>query len=429
MFDPGRPARLALTRVFTATYGEGGTAPWLDFYQTINRLIGGGHKASIGGVDGATARALCNGPSTTPPDVWRALPFAREQSELTDTVGKAIRFRPADPDGVVRLSPAELDALTRPYGQSVADPLTCYVQLVESEGPLRIVLNTVSVGVGRGHTRLARMLRRAGARGYDEPAVAEEAPDGSLLVESGAGFDSNLNLRTPGTRYELDYPFTAPGRPEAYRIPVNDLLVAHDSGTDALTLRSRRLGRPLRPVHGGLMAEMWLPPPLRHLIEIFGAPPTLMHASLPLFLPRDHDPRELGLRVLPRLEVGRIVLSRRCWAFPAKEMPLRAKGESDAGYWLRLAEWFAEQDMPERFYVRVVAVSHTTWRPDLKSRKPMYVDVAMWYSIALLERAIADPGDLVIVTEALPDLDAAPRYGAAGHVTELTVEVGGEEDR
>jgi len=429
MFDPGRPARQALTRVFAALYGEGGAAPWLDFYQAVHRLTAGGSQARCGGVDGATLRLLCQGPSATAPEVWRTLPYAREQSELTDTVGKAIRFRPADPDGVVRLTPAELDALTRPYGQVVTEPLTCYVQLLDPDGPPEVVVNTVTAGFGRVHTRLARMLRQAGAHGHAEPPVAERTADGALPVESRACFDSNLNLRAPGTRYELDHPFTAPGRAEPYRIPFNDLLVVHDPGTGTLALRSRRLGRRLRPAHGGLMAEMWLPAPMRHLIEVFGAPSTLLHASLPLFLPRDRDPRAGGTHALPRLQVGRVVVSRRCWAFPAREMPIRAKGESDTAYWLRLAEWLTAHDIPPRFYARVVSAATTTWRPDMKSRKPMYVDAAVWFSVALLERAVAEPGDLVILTEALPDLDSAPRYGAARHVTEITVEVGAEEAR
>ncbi|MEV5409923.1 lantibiotic dehydratase [Thermopolyspora sp. NPDC052614] len=424
MFDPARPARRAVTRIFTGAYGAGGEAPWHEFYQHLQRLIAGGRHARSGDIDGEALRALCQGPAAVPPETWRALPYAGEQSELTDSVGKAIRYRPADPDGVVRIAPAEIEALTRPYGQSIAEPLTCYVQLLDPDRPPEVVLNTVSVGFGRVHTRLARMLRLAGATGYAEPPLAEETLDRALPVESLASFDSNLNLRIPATRYELDHPLAAPERAGPYRIPLNDLVVRHDPATDTLTLHSRRLGRRLRPTHGGLMAEMWLPRPIRHLIEIFGAPPTLMHASLPLFLPREHDPRRAGgVRVLPRLQVGRIVLARRCWAFPAREMPIRAKGESDAAYWLRLAEWLTEHALPERFYVRVVSASDAVWRPDLKSRKPMYVDAAAWCSVALLERAIGDPDDLVVVTEALPDPEDAPRYGGDGHVTEFTVEV------
>jgi hypothetical protein len=173
------------------------------------------------------------------------------------------------------------------------------------------------------------------------------------------------------------------------------------------------------------MAQFWLPVPLRHLIETFGPTPALLHTSGPLLRWPDVDPRAGGVLSLPRLIAGHVTLSRRKWAFAAGEMPTRRRGEHDCSFWLRLADWLAGQGMPERFYLRAFRLGQEAWRPDLKNRKPIYVDLAIWHLVALMERAVVGPRDLVVITEALPDLAAAPRYGLSQHVTELLIEIGG----
>ncbi|MDN5929458.1 MAG: lantibiotic dehydratase family protein [Pseudonocardia sp.] len=422
LFDPYRPIREAFADVFVATFGPGRSVPWLDFYRLASRLADAGDDAEIGGVTGATVRALAGGPFSMHREQWRRLPYAREQANRTDAFSETVRNRVRGPDDVLRISPTEFASLTQPTRHPVVDALTCYVQLVDDERPTRVALNVVTSGYGRGHSRVARFMRQVGIE-PPEGAVAT-ADDGTLLVEFSGSMDTNLNLRDPGTTHELATPFSAPVRGASGQIPMNDLQVAHDPATNSVVLRSHRHDCRIRPVHSGLVAEILLPRPLRHLVETFGAPSTLMHASLPLLLlARERGPMVGGVGILPRLEVGNVVVSRRCWALAAREMPWQDKGESDVTYWIRLARWLARHDIPEQFFLRVKPATETTWRLDQKSRKPTYVDVAIWYSVASIQRLVESADDLVLLTEVLPDLGSAPRYGRDARVTEFTVEL------
>ncbi|MDF5756347.1 lantibiotic dehydratase [Spongiactinospora sp. TRM90649] len=422
LLDPTRPLRKALTRVFTATYGSGAAVGWMRFHQLITKVAASGVDTAPGGVDGPTLRMLRAGPMGCPPDVWARLPFAREQAELRDRGTALMLSSRPDADGVVRLSARHL---LRALGQSddgtAKDPITCYIQLLNEEGPPRAVLNSVTGGYGRGMGRLTRLMRQAGIEADFAPM--RRAPEGALLAESDAIFGSNLNLRASCCEYELDLPSVTSTRPPGERIPLADLVVAHDADRDTLYLSAASLGERIKPIHPGIMADLWLPPPLRDLINAFGPPASLLHASMPPFVPRGTDPRDGGLRMLPRLDVGAVTLSRQCWVFPAKEMPLRSRGEPDAVYWLRLVEWTRRQQIPDRFFARAIGVSEATFRPDQKARKPLYVDLTAWHLTALLERVISAEDDLVVFTEAHPDLGDAPRYDSDRHVTEFMVEL------
>lgn len=428
LFDSTMPARRALADVFRATYPESAAVPWLIFYQEVNRMVSAGARAVRGGVDGATLRTLCGGPAGTSWETWCSLPYAREQAELVGAATALVRSGSTDAGGVVRVDPTELAAFAANLPPSPArlGSIACYVQLTEPD-PAAVVLNTVGVGYGRGANRVVRLLGAAGAadqaRGW-EPYV--HGPAGELMVESTGCFANNLNLRAPSTAYELDVPFTTSLGDTGGRIPMHDLLVTYDPVDGLLCLRSRRHDRPVRPVHNGLMGEFWLPAPVRHLVDVFGPPSSLLHSSLPLFFPRTEDPRAGGVRRLPRLDAGRVTLSRACWAFATAEVPRRRKGDSDANHWLRLADWLAGHGIPERFYVKVVSPEGSTaWTPEAKSRKPLYVDLSVWYLVRLLERTLDEGGSLVVVTEALPDLGQAPRFDDGRHVTEFVIELPG----
>ncbi|MEV8632416.1 lantibiotic dehydratase [Streptosporangium sp. NPDC051023] len=425
LVDPQLAARRALSDLFAAMYGEA-EVPWLRYYQDLNRFLNG--RDACAGLTPDTLAPLLAGPMTTSPETWRALPYATDVAELIAELTAGVRAVPPGEDGVIRVSPDRLAELT---GQWPADvrpvgSLGCYLQLTgdlaRGDEPPRAVLNSVTIGHGRGLSRGARMLAQAGGVPSDLGTGEPERPE-SVLAEFEGTFGSNLNLRLPMAAYALDTPMSTPSRSPGARIPLSDLLVTRDPATGELCLMSGRLGCRVRPTHLGMMSELWLPAPLRHLAEVFGPPSFLMHASYPLFLPRG-DPRGGGVRYLPRVDVGRVTVSRATWAFSGSELPQRNKGEHDASFWRRLADWAAEHGLPERFYVRVMNLDDHSWTPDLKSRKPFYVDLANLHLVTLLERAVTAPGDLVVINEALPDLAEAVPYGQSRHVTEFLIEIG-----
>ncbi len=170
------------------------------------------------------------------------------------------------------------------------------------------------------------------------------------------------------------------------------------------------------------------PPALYFLIRVFGEPQTALAPHRQL---SDAGWRDVagGLRRRPRLEMGRLVLLRAAWSLPLGQLPLRAKGESDAAFLLRVARWRDQHGIPRQCFVRVIAPPTRT-RPNrarTKARKPLYLDVTNWFLLTAFERSLttAESRDAVVVfEEALPDLTDAPRYGEHGHrVTEYIVEL------
>jgi hypothetical protein len=435
--DPAVSIRAAVTDVFVDRYGEGARVRWLDFYQHLNDAMVNG----CGVLSGPELTALRDGPTMAVPQAWWMLPYAREQATRIDRVTELIFSRAAADGPEVTLTETEL-ASRLAFETGPMDSIACYGHLVDGapDRPAGFVLNGVISGYGRGLSKVHRTLCQAGvADRFPEWGTTERAPGGELLVELDSLFGSSLNLRSRATRFELDYPLTTPGRDPADRIPLSDLEVVHEPGSARLRLRAAGLGEWVRPMHGGLMATFWLPEPLRNLITLFGPTHTMMHAAIPLFLPRGgaaapesvpFDGLSGRIRETPRISVGDVVLARRSWVVPAPLVPRRSGGESDESYWVRLAAWHRDHGLPERYYARSAQLSSVAWDPTQKSRKPTYVDLGSWHLVALLERTMAEPqdsggGGMLVLTEALPEPADAPRYGRDQHVTELVVELPG----
>lgn len=425
---PTLAGRLALGAYFAGRWGVGKSVPWLDFYQDLQRFLAAGNQRGPEGLDGETLRTIFAGPVLTPPARWRDLPFAAQASEISDRVTDRVRSVVPDVDGVVRLSSAAMDDIVGelPGHLDVPESVAWYLQVVADGEPLTVVVNAATSGFGRGRSRLRRLADLAGADLPPWTVPGWAGPDrqetGCHYVEVQTAFGSNLNLRRPGVTAELDFPYSGAGtgRPQ---VSVGDLEVVHDPQTGRVALRHRGDGRRVLVVHNGMMGEFFLPPPLANLMDLLGPAPSLLHAGYPLFLPRTRDPAAGGVGVLPRVQVGSVVVARRTWAFRVGELPRRAHGEPELGWWQRLAEWIGEHDIPHRCYVRVMPLGEDAGMKGIKARKPTYIDFSNWYLVALLDRAMTRDDDLVVLSEALPDLDHAPRFTDGDHVTELLLEV------
>jgi hypothetical protein len=110
-------------------------------------------------------------------------------------------------------------------------------------------------------------------------------------------------------------------------------------------------------------------------------------------------------------------------------VPRRDKGEADAGYGVRLTGWLRANGIPLRCFVQMrndegSQAGNLFARGFDKSRKPVYVDFANWYLVAVFERMLARADGVVMFAEALP----APA-DADSHVTEYLVELSEPEHR
>ncbi|MEV4799410.1 lantibiotic dehydratase [Nonomuraea sp. NPDC049421] len=432
LFDPDLPVKVAAAAYFVDRYGPTSRLHAMALYRDVHSGApgaGGGLLRAMLRDPVAGTRAL---PDVDPPAGLRRLTELRRGFWDRLGAGPITDPTPPDPVGtgprtngevpVVDLTAARLAALAETWPGFVRPPgsICCYVQAVPGAGGVRAVVNSVSAGYGRGLSRLHRLVTLAGG---EAPPVGElRAAQGGVLVAECRGLaGGGLNVRPATADVALDHPFTAPDA----RLPAvtpAELTVGYDREHDRLTLLDGS-GRPVRPVHLGMTAQYWLPPWLQFLVRVFGEPSTAMVPGW-VFRTRSEPPQEGVVECWPRMDVGRVTVARAAWRMRAGAFPVPAKGESEAAYLPRLAEWLAGHGVPRRFFARVVDVGQGLLAGLLsKDRKPMYVDVADLLLLTGFVRTLRDPGALLVLEEALPDPSQAPRYGQDARVTEYVVQL------
>ncbi|GHF53491.1 hypothetical protein GCM10010218_38730 [Streptomyces mashuensis] len=327
---------------------------------------------------------------------------------------------------------AALHAGELPAGLALSRPplsLAHYVQpLAGPDGRPYAVLNAVTAGHGHWQGRLDRIHARATGRpvppGPTAP-VRGAGHRGPLPVDVGGLYASNTNLRRPTVPHVFDHPFTRDTRPAHQRIALGEVTVHVDPATGLPALHAPRLGAGLVPVHLGLMSPQLLPPPLATVLRLFGDPHALFRTGHPLQPgPFTDDVPADGVRHLPRLRAGHVVLRRRGWLTRAASVPLRRPGEQDHDHLLRLLAWRRSVGLPQRCFVRTRPAGATAPDPFAdKGYKPAYVDFASPLLTAAFTRTLTSPGTVVHIEEALPDPAAGHGPGTGPYTSELVIEL------
>lgn len=420
VLDPGLPGRVALADLFAEHVGPGEAVPFLTFHRLVQTWLS----------DDPTLPALLSvavhgyGPMHR-----HRLPRLGELAALRDELCEVVRAVPADAQGVVRVAPERLLSVVerRPAWMRAPDSVTYYGQPLGTRCAPEFVVNAVNSGHGRGRDRIRRLLTQAEIDAVRDTAVdTAPPPPGLVHADTCRHFGSNVGLRASAVAAEIEYPGGLSLRPPEHHIRLGDLLVRHDPGPGLLTLHARGRDGEVQPVHPNLIAELWLPPALRLLLQTFGATSNLLIPGRRMF----GDPSLSEVREVlaePRVVVGRTTVSRRQWVLPPGAVPRREKGESDRSLLMRLVGWLAEHGMPQRCFVRALdpqsVVSGEVWR--VKSRKPLYVDFANLLLVGVFERLLAaGAGQVVFLQEALPDPREMPDHDGSGpRVTEFLVEI------
>ncbi|MGR6919256.1 lantibiotic dehydratase [[Actinomadura] parvosata] len=414
-FDPGLPFRLALFEWYDSMYGAREWTPFTLLYETLRREVIEKKERDLSGV----AR-----------DLWRQFrepwsPVAGDSSSprlsaLADIQRQAreqILATPGDPIHV------ETDAIRKTIGQwpewiTQCQSVGFYVQ-PDPRGP-RMVMNNAFTGYSRGLSRLDHLI------GAHEPDVDPRyiVDETKMYAEFGHSFLFTPNIRRPALPYELDQPLLSSERRAAERLPMADIEVSGRAESGLLRLRSRSTGREIVPLHLGMMTEHSLPRASMILARGF-APNFFMTPGAGIFGPAMTGSRP-GITRLRRVEVGHVVVRRARWRVPARDIPRRAAGESDAAYLVALRRWLRMNGLPMRSYmtfprVKVVAeaANANQFERDALARKPLYVDFSNWFLVAIFERQLPAAGDVIWMEEALPD----PSAGPLDRVHELHVEV------
>jgi hypothetical protein len=429
-FDLALPLRLALGTYCAERFGPGSEIPFLLLHRAIHEERARDDRAERTPAAEAIASMADNALLMMPSELAESrLPRIRELARIRREAGEAMRNQEPD-NGVIRVDGRAVADLVARWPQWVTPPgsLGCYVQVIPDPEAVRLVLNVAQTGYGRGHSRVRHFIAQAG--GIAPPDGSWSVPAGEpVLAEVRGAFASSANRRPPSLPYEIDYPDVVSDRPAAERIRLGELVVVHDPRTDLVRLVSKRLGAEVRPVHLGMMSDVLLPPAARLLTYTFGAANYLHTTALSMLSPIVESVPAQQVVVRPRVEVGRVVLQRARWVAAADAVPRRDKGEADAGYWVRLTGWLRANGIPPRSFVQMrndegSQAGNLFARGFDKSRKPVYVDFANWYLVAVFERMLARTGGVVVFAEALPDPEDADSY-----VTEYLVELSEPEHR
>lgn len=414
--------RLTFTAYFVARFGEGGRADDLlellhdfmeDFFEQYQTMAG---QRKDFGADG----------SYEPEINWLGSAAVSHLDQARLTLVQAMRdaYAGHESDEEVVLPAEAVDRVAAHIDQVPGgdEPCSHLVQLAPRPGRTpRIVLNQAYGGLhfpfsrfayafdGESHSLdLAGRLRERAGRATPESVVHAEITGGPVT--------SNLNLHQPLTDYEIVCPGEQSTVPSERRILLEDLFAVHLPAEDRVALRSRRLGVEVVPTYLGYLIPLALPEIPRSML-------LFAQTAMSQFDPwggLPEAPVDDGVGYRPRVTCGDVVLRRRCWAVGVADVPPACQHPADdAERLLCWQRWRLRHSLPEQVFVRVQVASGFR---GAGSSKPMYVDFASALSLQALEGAL-EPEALLLITEMLPDLDAAPGDSGAGrHVVELAIE-------
>lgn len=433
VLDPTLPLRVAVGTFCAERFGAGSRVPLITVHAAIAEEFSRGDRSKWSAAVSEMAGFLGVVPVAIARLAESPLDALREV-ERAQTAIRALMAGDRAGEPVVRANPDDVDRLLAdlPAWMTAPSSMGTYVQVVPDGDGLRLVVNAAHGGHGRGRSRARHLIARA----MGEPeAFPLDDVDGVTLAELSGMFAFSPNVRPPSVRYEIDYPFTTSFRPSNHRIPLADLVVAHDDATGMVRLCSQHGNSRIVPLHIGMMADGLLSPAARLLTQAFGQT-YYLHPSQPLLVTPEMFTDVDDIIVQERMEIGKVILQRARWVVPIAHVPVRDKGETDADYLIRLVTWLRATGIPDRCFVRMWADADdltveggpaTKWLTD-KSRKPVYVDFANLFLVMSFERMLNRPGAVVVFEEAVPDpAEAIGPDPDDPKVTEFLVELTSQE--
>ncbi|HKR50821.1 MAG TPA: lantibiotic dehydratase, partial [Pseudonocardiaceae bacterium] len=328
---------------------------------------------------------------------------------------------PVDQAGICQVDRRALAGLVAALPEFVQprDSVAFYGQPMIRNGTPSFILNNTDAGFRRAHARLQRFAARA--HGDTHATLGLPAGRGVVYADVTTIGSSNLNLRRSPARYEIAYPGSVSNRSAAEQISLGDLDVVHDATTERLRLVWRSRGEQVVPLHLGTLVDWALPWTYRLLMQAFGVstfcglPQRLSGSS---FLTHSQ-----GVRRVPRLCLGNVVIDRATWVVGSGDAPLRAKGESALSHLIRVTRWLREHGIPRQCFVRVSTAAGSPGGRG-KNRKPCYVDFSNQVFLRVFAQIAAQPDLTLVFQEVLPtDDDLLVTDGNAGYASECVFEL------
>jgi hypothetical protein len=425
IFDASINARLVMNAYFKRMYGAGEqchdihtfteafSQEYYDQYQKYNRSLLRGFPVDAEGVLQPTLNHF---------KVAEIEELDELRQAVAAEVGRAYTQAAGQGDAEVELAAAPLQAIAARVPQNLTRVLShaFFSQLAQTEAGPRLVVNKTYGGLTQMFSRFLYPLaehERDTLTAELRATLERVQPAGALFAELHGGYDSNLNLHPPVTRYEIVCPGDVSARPAAEQITLDDLYIAHDEASDSLRLYSKRLQCEIIPLYLGFLLPISLPQLRRILINF-------SYSSVSLFSPWRGVPDlpRVGQTIAfyPRVQYKGVTLQRAMWRLAAAYFPARQPNESDADFFRRVAGWRRENNLPQRVFVTpdldgLAAAKPAAAEADAKGApaeaetkydqlilKPMYVDFENYFSVLLLERAATKGAGRLVLTEMLP---------------------------
>lgn len=402
LFDAQLTSRLSLATLFCERYGADATVGLLDFYKDYRATpkeelfarLEPGRDAGIAAVV-RLRREFCA-------RVSAALAAGREVDLASDGFA----------DLLARL-PAHLDMRS----------VSMFVQRIAHDGP-GLVLNSAGTGFGSAMSRFAHLFD--GDHGTLAEALAAHLahmPGAEHAHDICAVLAANSNLHSPLFEREIVYPGSQ-AREDGVAVSLREVQVSHRNGR--LVLQRADTGEPL-----DLLSLNFIHPAAGPVLYRF------LHLFSSHWVYRGYDLlRALlapGMRVMPRLRLGPVVLCRKTWLIPAGEVHSVTAGTADEfDMLLALDAWRTARGLPRRVFYRATVTPPA--QADMNSieqvmalrqgrlRKPHMLDFQNPFLVRVFLKQVATlgPDVLVHVQECLPDLSDAPD---AGPVHELLIQI------
>jgi hypothetical protein len=408
LYDRFLPPRLALAAFFADHYGPGSKVGFVQWCHAV------GEQARR---PGAALGTILHQPWLV---TTAGMGTLEQIKQLRRQITAQMRTVPVDEAGIRRLDRHALSEFVAALPEFAAprDSVAFHGQPMIRNGTPSFVLNNTDAGFRRAHARLQRCATRAYGDAHFMPGLP--AGSGAVYADVATIGGSNLNLRRSPAAYEITYPGSVSNRPAAEQIHLSDLDVVHDASTDRLRLIWRSRGEQVVPLHLGILVDWALPWTYRLLMQAFGSstfcqlPQRLSGLS---FLTPGH-----GVRRLPRLCLGDVVIARASWVVAAGDAPLRCKSESALTYLIRVTRWLAEHGIPRQCFVRAATAAGAPTNLG-KNRKPCYVDFTNQIFLRVFGQIAAQPDRMIVFQEVLPtDDDLLVTDGTAGYASECVFE-------
>ncbi len=409
LYDRCLPPRLALVAFCTDRYGPGSRVGFLEWCRAVR------DEVRRPGADLGTILTVPWLAATAGLDILERIKQLRWQ------ITAHVRKSPVDQAGIRRIDRRALSDLVAALPEFVRphDSVAFYGQPMIRHGTPYFVLNNSDAGFRRAHARLQRFAARARCDAYPTPELPTAS--GAVYADVATIAGSNLNLRCSAAPYEITYPGSVSNRPAAEQIPLGDLDVVHDGITDRLRLVWRSREVQVIPLHLGMLVDWALPWTYRLLMQAFGVssfcglPQRLAGQSV--LMPGQ------GVRRIPRLCLGNVVIARATWVVGSGDVPLREKNESPLSHLIRVTGWRREHGIPQQCFVRAA----TTYGAPInltKNRKPCYVDFSNQVFLRVFAQIAAQSDLQLVFQEVLPtDDDLLVTDGNAGYASECVFEL------